>query len=400
MEEDKNTIESSFTHEAVKRQQQRNGDRIMRRFVLVLVIALIAFVLYIVHNSRCNYYSVVKTESTEDNNSVSYEPFKDGYIKYGSSGIEYQEEFGTSVWNESATLQNPMIAKSENYILITNRGSSKLSIYNETGKVNDISLKNAVVQASISDQGVCEVILQNDETSLIQVYDKDGNLLVDSKYSISETGYPVTAAISPDGTKLAISSYGLESTTTHTTVTVYDLSGNQKSEDGNSELGQKTYKDEIIPKLYFYDEDHLAACSDQNLYFYNVSSSLKQSEKVELQGDVESVFTDDQIFGVIMENTEDISEGKYVFATYNAKGKQVIKKILDMSYEQLDIRDHQIFAIYKNQCTIMDIKGRVLFQGEIEDGGIVTIIPASGWRNYHVVTNDKIVKIRLQFWSH
>ena len=57
-----------------------------------------------------------------------------------------------------------------------------------------------------------------------------------------------------------------------------------------------------------------------------------------------------------------------------------------------------IIAVSENECTILNIKGNILFQGELEGNGIESIMPAKGWRTYHVIFRDKIVKMMLKFW--
>ena len=72
---------------------------------------------------------------------------------------------------------------------------------------------------------------------------------------------------------------------------------------------------------------------------------------------------------------------------------------LDMDYDTIQIRGNEIFAVQNNKCTIINIRGKILFQGELEGSSIETIMPAEGWRTYHVVFRDRIVKMRLKFWE-
>lgn len=39
-------------------------------------------------------------------------------------------------------------------------------------------------------------------------------------------------------------------------------------------------------------------------------------------------------------------------------------------------------------------KGKYFIPGELEGNGIESIMPAKGWRTYHVIFRDKIVKMK------
>lgn len=400
MEQQVNNIEENITKRRRKQmhKKQSENDKIMKRFIGIVVIALIIFVSYVVHNSRCIYYQYIKIEDTDDNSDVSYEEFKNGFIKYNSSGIEFQKEFGESVWNESVALHHPVFSKSENYVLVADLGGNQITVYNETGKVSKIKLKYPVLQANISDQGICQVIIEADQTNMVQVYDKNGEILVDAKASLDERGYPITAAISPDGTKLAISYYALEAMATRTTISVYDLSS-KKQEDKDALIKEFTYDSEIIPKLYFNSDSSIIACADTRLHFYQVSGNVKEVKKIKLKSEIESVFEWGDYLGVIYDNTDNVDEEKYKICVYDQKGEIKMEKTLNMNYEKIQVREKQLYAIYKNECTIMDIRGRILFQGELEGGGIAAILPAGGFRSYHVIFNNRAVRMRLQFWK-
>ncbi len=404
MEQQVNSIEENKTENIKKRRAkqgnntQKENDKVMKYFIGIVVVALIIFVAYVVHNSRCIYYQYIKVEDTDDNSDVSYEEFKNGFIKYNSSGIEFQKDFGESVWNESVSLHHPIFSKSENYVLVADLGGNQFTVYNETGKVSQVKLKYPILQANISNQGICQVIIEADQTNMVQVYDKNGEMLVDAKASLGERGYPITAAISPDGTKLAISYYALEAMTTRTTISVYDLSS-KKKEDADALIKEFTYESEMAPKLYFNSDSSLIACADTSLHFYQVSETVKEAKKISLKSEIESVFEWGDYLGVIYDNSNNVEEERYKICVYDLNGEVKMEKILDMNYEKIQVREKQLFAIYKNECTIMDIRGRILFQGELEGGGIAAILPAGGFRSYHVIFNDRAVKMRLQFWK-
>ena len=70
-----------------------------------------------------------------------------------------------------------------------------------------------------------------------------------------------------------------------------------------------------------------------------------------------------------------------------------------MNYDTIRMLGNQIIAYRDNECTIINTKGKILFQEALEGNGIASILPAFGWRSYYVVFRDRSVKMCLRFWG-
>ena len=234
-----------------------------------ICIVAVLIVLYILSSSRCEYYVYKDKTDTEDNVDVSYETFADGYLKYSSNGIEFQKKFGRSEWNVALSYVHPFFTKSDSYAVLGDKGENSLILFNKNGKVKELTLKYPLVQATVSDQGIIEVILEGTNSNYIQVYAKNGELIADMRSSVEETGYPVTAAISPDGTQLAVSYYSISGMNSKTSIVFYDFSRQLQSDDVTLK-GGFDYESALIPKLSFVDKNTVAAFGNSATYFYNI----------------------------------------------------------------------------------------------------------------------------------
>ena len=379
------------------RRKQKQAQWAKRIFLGVTGVILLV-VLIILHNSRCEYYEYTEETKTENNNQISYESFGEGYIKYSENGIEYQKKFGVAEWNIPVSFSHPFLITSDSYALLADQGSNKLMLFGISGKVGELNLKYPIVQADISDQGIVEVILEGENTNFLQLYDKEGNLIADMKSSVDETGYPMTAAISPDGTKLAVSYFSVAGMKSKTTVAFYDFSGQLQNNDVNF-MGGFDYEDFMIPKLSFVDEDTLVAFGESATYYYNISDEPKMIKEITFEENIESVFTGKKYTGYILDHSDQSEEGRYRLCLYSKGGGKKLDMTLDMDYETIQIRGNEIYALHDNKCTIINVNGKILFQGELEGNSIETILPAKGWRTYHVIFQDKIVKMKLRFWE-
>ena len=148
------------------------------------------------------------------------------------------------------------------------------------------------------------------------------------------------------------------------------------------------------------DDNTVAAFGSKVTYFYNIEDSPNEKKKLEFDQQIQSVFENEDYVGYIINNSANPEKGKYILQVYNKKGARKLNHIVDMNYDSISMWGKEIIAVRGNECTIFNIKGNILFQGELEGDSIETMVPAKGWRTYHVVFRDKIVKMQLQFWKN
>lgn len=378
-------------------KKQRQKEWAKRIFIIVIILFAV-LILYMLNNSRCEYYIYKEETQTENNDNVKYETFANGYIKYGQNGIEYQRSFDVAEWNIPVSFQNPFLVKAEPYVLLADKGGNTLMLFDVNGKVRDFTVRYPVVQASVSEQGTVEVILQGEGSNFIQVYDIEGNLVSDMRSSVDETGYPLTAAISPDGTKLVVSYLAIDGMSSKTTVAFYDLS-RQLQTDGVSLTGGFDYEDFLIARLHFVDNNTMVAFGESATYYYNISGEPEVKKEVTFEQSIESIFIGEDYIGYVLDNSENPDEGRYRICLYNKSGSKKLDMDLDMNYDSIEMRGNEIIAVQNNECTILNAGGKILFQEELDGNAIEEILPVRGWRTYQVVFQDKIVKMQLRFWG-
>ena len=391
----------AFTNKKEELQRIRSKQvRSRRRQIafLVLGILCLGILIYIIFNSRCEYYYYKNEEKTEDNGSVAYQAFASGYLKYSRNGIEYQKKLGKSEWNIALSYTHPFLVTSDSYAVLGDKGENTLLLFNKNGKVRQLTLQYPLVQATVSNQGIMEVILEGEDKNYIQVYGKDGKLIADMRSSLDGTGYPVTAAISPDGTQMAVSYCAVRGAQYQTSISFYDFSTQLQSDDVTLK-GGFNYEETLIPKISFLDNNTVAAFGNNTTFFYNIKEKPKLKKKIRFKKQIQSVFEGENYVGYILDNTENPEQGKYELLLYNKKGRRKLKRVLDMNYDTISMYGKEIIATSDNECTIINQRGSILFQGELNGNSIQSIIPAKGWRTYQVVFHDKIVEMKLSFWK-
>ena len=102
-------------------------------------------------------------------------------------------------------MQDPVINVCQDSLAIADRNGTDVMIFNQTGMQGQVQTLLPIRQISVSQQGVLAVLLEDGDTSRVNLYAKDGSQIVESKFELSETGYPLRIALSADATKLAVS---------------------------------------------------------------------------------------------------------------------------------------------------------------------------------------------------
>ena len=381
---------------------QKKRIRKRRAQIIAAVLAVLALIvgLYISNNSRLYDYVYRNEQDTEERGDVKYEPFRDGFLKYSSDGIEYQKKFGVSEWNTPVSYAHPFIAKSDSYAAMGDRGGNILTVFDEYGEVSSLTLGFPLIQASISKQGMVEVILEGEDSNYIQVYDREGKLIAEMKSTVDVTGYPLTAALSPDGTILVVSYYSVKGMKAKNSLAFYDLSRQLQNDEDISLEGGFEYENLMIPKLVFLKDRYMAAVGDGEIHFFKVSDETREVNSVKCSEEIESVFVIGDNLGLILDNTQKPEKGKYTFEIYSSKGTRKTASYLDMNYESISVWGKQIIALHENECTILNERGNILFQERLEGGTLQAVFPMSGWRAYRVIFSDKTVEMHMRIWKN
>ena len=372
----------------------------MRALLVAAVLVLAGFVLFLINGSRCRYYVYKNIQTGEENVNVSYEKFGSGYIKYSNNGIEYQKSLGRSEWNSPDSFSHPFVRLSKDYILLGDKGSNSLKLFDRKGEVYSYRLRYPLEQASVSDDGYVEVILRGGNGNYIQVYDKEGQMIAEMKASIDNTGYPLTAAISPEGSTLVVSYFKLNGMQSENSVVFYDLSKQTSSDNARKDVtAGYDYDDVMIPTMEYLDKNTLACFGDGKVILYNVGKKISVKKEIKFSRTIQSVFFYDDIFGLVLDNTGEMNGKRYQIALYNRNGRRTLVRDIDMNYSKIRMWGNEIYAYNDTECLIMSKSGKLEFSGELEGNTIEAVIPLRGWRTYKVVFRDKTVDMQLRFWK-
>ncbi len=381
----------------IRKKRARKKRAQITAGIIILLALIVCF--YISNNSRLYDYVYRNEQDTEERGDVKYEPFRDGFLKYSGDGIEYQKKYGVSEWNTPVSYAHPFIVKSDSYAAMGDRGGNVLTVFDEKGEVSSLTLGYPLIQAGISREGMVEVILEGEDSNYIQVYDRVGKLIAEMKTTVDVTGYPLAAALSPDGTVLVVSYYSVKGMQAKNSLVFYDLTRQLQSDEDISMEGGFDYENLMIPKLVFLDDRQLAAVGDGEVHFFRVSDETRETRTLKFSQEIESVFTTGRNLGFILDNADQPEKGKYIYELYSSKGNRKSRSYVDMNYESISVWGRQIIALHENECTILNRKGNILFQNTLTGGTLQAVFPMTGWRAYRVIFSDKTAEMHMKIWT-
>lgn len=426
------------------------GDKKARMWLIIysgiLIFAVLVIIGIIKLNLGYNTYQVLDVIDRNDDVSVNYHIVGDGLIRYSKDGASYTDKKGKTLWNQTFDMANAKIASCDEFVALADIGSNQLRIFNRAGQVSVIEATYPIANVDISEQGVTAVILSAADASYIDLYDVEGNKLVDIKVSISQTGYPMDFAISDDGTKLAVSYMVINNGEISSKIAFYKFG--KATQSANSNVAGEFAIDMIVPKMDFINNNSLVAFGDSGFKIYSMKDTPKEVFNQTFQGEIKSVFYNDKYIGFVFKNggyvaatdlrsdetaasdephltvdgtaasnqmddgqsgqaaqraAESVSENSveteapmpYKMKVYTNGGALYLEQDFDFEYHSIACSQDEIVMYNDYECLMMNYQGKEKFRHTFENK-IYNLMPKSKKNEYILVDELAIQEIRLK----
>ncbi|KIR02379.1 hypothetical protein P261_01194 [Lachnospiraceae bacterium TWA4] len=289
---------------------------------------------------------------------------------YDKDGASLYSSLGKAVWKQAYTMSNPMLSRSNNYIVIYDREGNDICIFNSTGCIGNIYSNRSIMKAVVSSQGVVATI-QEESTSgynYIEYYNKDGSRLdIDIRTTLAESGYPLDIDISEDGTELVISYIYVDSGVVNNQIIFYNFDIG-KNDPSRIVGGFADYNSIMVPEVAFFGNTRAVAFADSKIDFYSLENASQpvRSSSVELGSQkIKSVFYNEDYLGYIS-----YSEENYNLCVYKPNGKKCFEKEIDFEATKAKISGDSVILINDSSCQIYNVKGRLKYEGSFNDEGL------------------------------
>lgn len=364
-----------------------------RMTLIMILIAAVTAGVYVQWKNRIytenTIVSSIETTITPDKKLM---PLAGYLLSYSKDGASCMDAKGNAVWNETYEMQNPIIDMCQNVVAIGDYNGRNIYIMNTSGSMGNITTTKPVRDFSVAANGVIAVVLDDKEVTLIYLYDAQGNELVHFRTTMSESGYPVSVSISPNGQLICVSYLYVDSGQMKSSVAFYNFGAVGQNSTDNYVSGYD-YLDTVVPFTRFLDNKTAIAVSDDRIMFYSGAQKPVSIAENLVSDDIQSVYYGEEYIGLVFNSTE--SSNRYRMDVYNKAGQLVRTIEFDIEYTDIVFHNDQIIIYNETICFIYNSNGVQKYAGNF-DKSALTLIPLSSGYRYMVVTPDSIDTIELK----
>ena len=386
--DNENIVGSGEFNDELQQMRQKKAQRTRKKVTIIAVIAAVAaaialIVTFIQINRSYSSYTIISSESREDEAGAKYTYYKEGYIRCSGGGVERVNIDGEKVWNTVHNMTNPSVKTRDNIICISDINGNTIEVFDENGLVSRADTQFSILQTEVSSSGLVAAVLQDNDDNYINMYDKAGEYIYSIKTSIRGDGYPVDIAVSDDGKKLAVSYVRTAGNLMETGVRFYDFGSGEKD---SAETGMfNNFDGKPVGVVEFFGNDTVVAVAGESVTFYSADNS-KEKKRVETEGTVNKVIFEDDKFALIY------SSGR--ICVYDPSGKVMSDVETDELYSDYHFYDNSIIMKNDNSFAVMDISGKYITKQDTEIP-VIELVPNGAKDRYFFINERFIQRIRL-----
>lgn len=341
-------------------------------------------------NRTFDTYEVVRSDERSDTMMTQYTEFKNYVLKYGKDGISCVNSENELVWNQTYNMQNPIVDVCRESAAVAEESGTEIMIFDEAGLQGSVQTRLPIRQISVSSQGVLAVLLEDGDIMRLNLYNKKGEELVNSKFELKDAGYPLKMSLSSDATKLAVTFLQVQDGSVNTCLAFYNF--DSVGENHEDHLVSATpLKGTIMPSVKYLDDTHCFAVGTGQILLYEGKQIPEKKAEIPVEREILSVFYSDSALGVILKG----QEKKYALQVYDIEGKLEFETEFDQDYQTLKFSGDNILIYNDFECTIWNHAGTVVFEGAFEES-ISNMYTLSGNSRYIVMHASRTDQIRLR----
>lgn len=372
-----------------KRRYRRNRVIIFSS-LLVLIVLIGAIYLIRLYNRTYKDYKVLDVVANTEENLGGYLEYKGAVVRYSKDGAVAVDNKGNYLWNGSYEMTEPIADACNDYVVIADRGGKQLQIFNKDGLAGSWPVNYPIVKVEVARQGVVAVLMIEGETSYIELYTKEGDLLGEKVNNMSKDGYPMDISLSNDGNKIAATYLSINKGEIINNILFLNYGEVGKNYTDRT-VGGKIHTGEIVPRITFLDNDTVSAFTETGLLFFSMEEIAKLAKEEVIEGRIKSVLHNEKYAGVVLDE-----DGKNAskLILYNLKGNRVLDMKLDMEYVSIFLSGDEIILYDDLSCVIYKADGREKFRYTFT-ANISALYPVNYLDRYIMVNPKEILEIQL-----
>ena len=377
-------------------------------FLAIIVFCAMAVILLWLRFRTYDSYEVKEEIKTETLSEAEFYDYGDAVLKVSKNGAIYSTVGGELIWNQSYEMNAPIVDICEDYVVIGAQKGTEIYILNKQGLKGKIETTRQIRAVEVASQGTVAVMTEKNNSYYINLYDTNGDELVQGEMHIENSGYPLSMSLSSDAIKLAVTLVDVSKGQANSTVNFYNFGTVGQNEIDNL-VSSYTYEDLVIPRIQYLNDSKVVAFANGKLLFYAGTQKPEETAVVPVSEEIRSVFYSDKYAGITYNVEPDKSasgdaakdqQGEkslvHEVAVYDLKGKEVMKKQYKADYGNVEILGNsELIFTLGEKCMICSMDGVIKYEGKLSQE-ILKIEQTGVGNEYYVIFKDKVQKIRLK----
>ncbi len=366
--------------------------RIYRGILIIVVIAAVAAALWISEKNRI-YTDYEVTGSYERTVAASAKTIMLGnhVLTYSNDGASCCDAKGKAVWNETFEMQNPIVEVSNSAIAIGDYNGRNIYVMNEQGVLGEITTNLPIRALSVSDDGVVAAVLDGTDITWIYLYNSKGEAPVTFMTTMSQSGYPLDVALSPNSNLAAISYLSTEEGKIKSSIAFYNFGEVGQNEIDNYMSGYDYQA--VAPYVSFMASELAFAVADDRLMFYEGGQKPVSKSEVLLEGEVQSIYHNEEYVALV---TYDATGAhKYMLDVYDSDGVKKLSQGFDIQYKNIILKGENIYIYSETECAVYHLSGIEKFSGTLGEE-ISLLIPGESIKKMTLVSSNRIDVLELK----
>lgn len=336
-------------------------------FLLVIALAFGAYVLWQRHQRKQTFETHVISWEKEivTTGKDEYIAYRDYVLRYNRDGISYINSKGEIVWTHSYEMSDPTVAVNGDYLAVIDRGGYKAYILNDSGCTGQITTILPIHKVTVSAGGVTAIVVEEDLADKVYFYDLSGRqMAIEVKTLLTEDGYTLDMAISPDGQQLVTAYVYLDQGSMKNQVVFRNFGEEGQELIGRLVGGFRDYEGELLGRVTFLSDVYACAFAQDRICFYSLKNrvSPKLVSQIDYGGEIDSVFYSPDYVGVVSDGSNSVSKKISVFSQ---SGGVVSEFETDFAYTGANFSGGNIILYNAARCVVYNMHGDVKYEANM-----------------------------------
>jgi len=264
-----------------------NEERNSKWFPYMLLAAVVivgAVVIGIIGNSGGFDFSMFmrgEQNFRETERGVSFDPASgavfhafnsSGYTFVTRSGVRFINANGETVWQQTIPFENVQTVSHHEITVVYEPRGRDAFVFSPTGVLYHRTFDGEILSASVNRAGSSAFIVEADRVFEIHVFDPTGFRVMQIIHT-DENVFPINVAIAEDSQVAAVALLDVGGVNVRSRLAFYFLN-EQALQYSDGVFARLQYDDEVIGKMFFFDDGGLVTFSDRAIRRINVRGDL------------------------------------------------------------------------------------------------------------------------------